>query len=271
MPDIEEIRSDWRTRAQQHKNDLYATPTPATWRYFAMAREHAATSVNAQKVLPFLALPLMPLSIQAKRMVELGSSFSYYPMQYGDPPDRWGVSEHISEGGVSTRLMLSACKLLRQAGVEATLCSIDIRGVEPHPVYGDLFGRLKHLLGDLDLLEPWRPFMGTDTREWLRQEADRIERGEAEPIDFALVDSNHTYDQVRTELDALLPVISERGIILVDDCYDTEYMHGADWIPEETKEGLRRGGEYGAILEFIEAHPEWQPDWLETMVLLRRR
>src|SRR5207253_2657079 len=100
-------------------------------------------------------------------------------------PDRWGVSDNVDEGGVSTRLMLTACKLLRQAGVDASLCSIDIRGVEPHPVHGDLAAKLTQLMTDLDLVDCWRPFFGTDTVTWLKEEAIRIARGEAEPIDFA--------------------------------------------------------------------------------------
>jgi Methyltransferase domain len=176
------------------------------------------------------------------------------------------VSSAVSEGLVSTRLLLAACRLLEGEGVRATLTSVDLRSAD-HPY----FERGWALLLDLGLAPWWRPAMGVDSVSWLREEAGRLLEGTAQPIDMAFVDSNHTYAQVRAELDALVPLMAPHGVVLIDNCYALLYEPGIDWIQGDGAEGADRGGEYGAILEFLAAHPEWSAQWDgRDLAVLRR-
>ena len=230
------------------------------WRYLELARLHATDNINWYKAVPFFALPL---AVGAKRIVELGSSFSYYPDTYANGLP-WASSSAVDEGVISTRLMLAAARLLNQFGIRSSVTSIDIRE-------NFLYKNVCRLLTDLGLIQFWDPKMGKDTIEWLKDEKERLRNGEAEPIDFMLIDSNHTYDQVAGEIKGSVPLMSPKGIMLVNDCWITDYKHGADWVPEESEEGVKRGGEYGAILEFLEQNPDWQADWVpEGMVVLSR-
>jgi hypothetical protein len=265
-PDLASARENWYAAAMAHQNS--AGEGFQISRYFDLVRQHAIEGVNHYKSLLFFALPL---AVQAERLVELGSSFSYYPETYADGSP-WGVSSDRNEGVVSTRIMLSACRLLNRLGVPARLTSIDIRtSADLYAAVGrDLVASARSLIEDLDLSQFWDLHEGTDTVAWLHEETERFLRGEAKPIDFVLVDSNHTYDQVSRELEAVLPLLSRWAVILVDDCYETNYVHGATWIPEESREGVLRGGEYGAVLEFLQAHPEWRADWMPFNVLLSR-
>ena len=265
--DDADVLREWRDRAMAHQN---AIPGEVNlWRYFQMVRTHATTGVNDYKALLFFALPL---ALRARRIVELGSSFSFYPDTYEDGSP-WGVSSDRDEGVVSTRIILSACRLLKQLGVPSKLLSIELRDASYIERWGnrDLVARARQLIDDLGLSEFWELHTGTDTVAWLAEERGRLLRGETEPIDFVLVDSNHTYDQVSRELAGVLPVLSATGAILVDDCFETNYAHGVDWIPEDSAEGLRRGGEYGAVLEFLDAHPDWHGEWMQSNVLLTRQ
>lgn len=260
---LDEARLYWQRRVSGTRDKLLNHTPDALWLYFKMTRSHLQPgNISEFRTLPLLVLPLV---FQSKRMVELGSAFTYYPETYGNPPDAWVASDSGTEGLVGTRFLLMACKFLHEfAGIDATLVSVDLRE-------GGLAPNSDRLLDELGLLEDWQPFIGTDTLTWLQEEGQRIERGEAERLDFVLVDSNHTYAQVSAELTATLPLLSEGGVMLVDDCYVTEARHGATWIPEDGDEGVRRGGEYGAVLEFLAQHPDWQADWFESMVLLSRR
>lgn len=248
----------WALRREEHRAHL--DEGIQTWRYLELVRRHTNKNVNWFKAIPFFALPL---AVGARRMVELGSSFSYYPETY-QPRSPWGISKAVDEGVVSTRLMLAAARLLTDFGVHSTVTSVDLRD-------SSLYKNARQLLTELDLIRFWDPKMATDSIGWLNEEQQRLRRGEVEPIDFGLIDSNHTYDQVSRELAGILPLMSAKGVLLVDDCWTTNYKHGADWVPEESEEGIKRGGEYGAVLEFLEQHPNWQAEWIpEGMAILSR-
>jgi predicted O-methyltransferase YrrM len=247
----------WRARARRHENLLYGEE--GTWRYFEMVRQHALGGVNYFKALPLFTAPLLN---RAETLVELGSSFTYYPETYSD---KWGVSTDATEGLVSTRLLLAACRLLRMQGIGASLISVDIRE-------STYYANARQLLSELGLFHLWQPVMLTDTLAWLEERGRQTALGEVKQIDFALVDSNHTHRQVSEELKALVPLMSPRGIIVVDDVFTTAYRHDDRSIPQESASGVRRGGEYGAVLEFMRRHPEWHVDWIpQGMVLLQRR
>ncbi len=221
-----------------------------------MVRRHCAEGFNQHKVLVFFSLPLLH---QTRRIVELGCGFTYYPETY-KPANPWQVSSSPHEALVSTRMFLTACRFLRKVGVAASVTSVDIRR-EP-----ELFRRAQMLLKDMDLLQYWNPVLGTDSIKWLM--------GQKEMIDLALVDSHHTYDQVAGELGALGRLMSPRGIIIVDDCYDVSYSPGVDWGKDESMDGVRNGGEYGAILDFLKGNSDWAAEWtpmsIASMVVLRK-
>src|SRR5438045_430608 len=88
-----------------------------------MLPEHVISNPPSRKILLLFALPLLT---RAKTIVELGASLTSFPETYEDGSP-WGVSSDQHEGLVSTRIFLSACYLLRQCGVAATLTSIDTR------------------------------------------------------------------------------------------------------------------------------------------------
>lgn len=226
------------------------------YKYLEMVRKHCSKGYNRYKIIFFYSFPLI---IQAKRIVELGSSFTYYPETYS-PQSPWEVSSSESEGLVSTRIFLVACRFLNKFGVAATVTSVDVRE-------SSLFENAKSLLKELDLLKYWEPVMGTDSIGWLKRQT--------EPIDLALVDSNHTYDQVAGELENLAPLMSAKGVIIVDDAYSLDYMPGVNWCDDETEKGRQKGGEYGAVLDFLKKHPEWVGEWVPmsivSIVLLYKR
>lgn len=280
---LEDAVAYWHNEASQRHNNLHYTQAPVLWRYFQMLRNHVFTrdyepdlSIETSEPDVYKAVPLytFPMLQQSRRMVELGASFSFFPDFYPDGSP-WRRSKHVWEGVISTRILLTVCKLLGDfCGVQSSLTSVDIRdGTERYDIgedEGTLLGRVEALLESIGLRQYWRPYMGIGTFEWLADEAGRLQRGEVQPIDFLLIDANHTYGQVKGELEGALPLMSERGMILIDDSYITAYTHHDERIPAETEEGLRHGGEYGAIIEFIAEHPEWQPEWLQFMCLLRR-
>lgn len=218
------------------------------YKYLEMVRKYCSKGYNRHKIVFFYSFPLV---IQAKRIVELGSSFTYYPDTY-NPKSPWEVSSSESEGLISTRVFLVACRFLNKFGVAATLTSVDIRESR-------LFENAKSLLRQMDLLKYWVPVMGTDSIQWLKRQK--------ESVDLALVDSNHTYDQVAGELENLAPLMSSKGVIIVDDAYNLDYRPGADWCDDETEEGRRKGGEYGAVLDFLEKHPEWVGEWVPMSIV----
>lgn len=155
------------------------------------------------------------------------------------------------EAMMSTRVFGIACRMLDAVGVTARLHSVDIRDWDTPP---------RSLMTDLGLDQYWDRHFGTDSIGWLREF-----EGE---IDVLLVDSNHTYHHVKGELDACAPKMAERSAIIVDNCYSTIYRTGSDYMADEDAEGIRRGGEYGAVLEFLNAHPEWIAHWAEPDVVV---
>lgn len=244
----------WRKKQDEHLPQIDSACHD--YKYFEIVRKHIVEGFNRYKIIPYFAFPLM---IQARNIVELGSAFTYYPETYRHSSP-WGVSKSGSEGLVSTRIFLTACRFLNKIGVKARLTSVDIRE-------SSMVEKSKQLLKDLGLIQYWNPVMGTDSIKWLKEQK--------EPSDLALVDSQHTYAQVAGELKNLSPLMSSKGIIIVDDCYDLNYKPGATWAADETEEGCAKGGEYGAVLDFLEKHPEWVAEWcprsIVSMVFLYKR
>ncbi len=238
----------WFERQSAHRRKLPGTDLA----YLEMVRRHAADGFTPYMVLPLFSYALL---LRPERIVELGCSYTYYPETYRRA-DPWVVSDAMSEGLVSTRLLLAACRFLDAHGVRVTLTSVDLRTAD-HP----LFARNEALLRDLGLAAWWQPAMGVDSVSWLREEEERIRAGSAKLIDLAFVDSNHTYAHVRAELEALRRIMAGRGVMLIDNCYALTYEPGVDSMPGDGAKGISHGGEYGAILDFVGAHPEWSVEW----------
>ncbi|GMU39838.1 MAG: hypothetical protein AMXMBFR23_07040 [Chloroflexota bacterium] len=220
---------------------------------------HESIAAHARdSFVSYLAVPLyaIPILLRARRIVELGTAFTYYPATYpGGSP--WRVSRAPDEGMVTTRFLLSAAWHLRGVGIPATLTSVDIRSSEL-----PIFANAHPLFSDLGVVDCWQPVFGTDSIGWLREQAGTT------PIDFALVDSNHTFAHASAELEALAPCMAETAVIVVDNCYGVFYAHGD---PPDVEEEARRGSKFGAVQAFIAAHPEWTPRWTsEGMMLLYR-
>jgi len=235
----------WRAEQVRQQRDAPAN-------HFDMIAAHVADSFAGYMAIPLFSIPLL---LQARNIVELGSAFSYYPDTYpGGSP--WVASKSGSEGNAGTRFLLSSARLLNHAGVPARVTSIDIRSADDPKMAGS-----RSLLSSLGLMEFWNPVMGQDTVAWLR--------GWDERIDFALVDSNHTYAHVAAELAALEPLMSERSVIAVDNAYTYYYANPLELLQGtaasgDDEVGIRRGGKFGAIREFTAAHPEWQPVWTRS-------
>jgi predicted O-methyltransferase YrrM len=240
--------SIWEKRRYELQKQIEAG---GEFQYFEMLREHVVACglrANQHKVLPFLSYAL---AVRPRRIVELGASFSYYPETYanGSP---WLASTAEDEGVLSTRVFLVACRILNQIGISATLTSVDIRDTHR-------FTNVQKLLTDCDLIRYWKPVMGQDSIAWLK--------AQTEPIDLCLVDSQHTYAQVKGELEALIPLMNPKGLIIVDDWADTEFKPHVEWSPDDDEEGVSKGGEFGAVLEFLKAHPEWRVEWWPSRVV----
>lgn len=240
-PALDDARAAWRARLSAHVSSI----SGGDYQYFELLREHVVGGIpgNRPKIIPFVVLPIL---LRARNIVELGSSFTYFPETYPDASP-WRASTSDSEGLISTRAFLVACRFLNQASVPATLTSVDIRE-------SSLLENAKDLFTKLDLIQYWRPAMGVDSIEWLKSRTEKI--------DLALVDGHHTYAQVRGELEGLAPLMSHHAVIIVDDCYDVDYQTGVSWAVDETPEGTAKGGEYGAIVEFLDEHPEWTAQWV---------
>lgn len=209
--------------------------------YFQLIAKHAKVRKSGYKIIPLFSLALL---LRPRNIVELGAAFTYYPEGY---PSRWGVCSKKDEGLVSTRVLLAACRFLNGIGIPARLTSIDIRKDD------EQLKKCKAFLEKLGLLEFWNPVYGTDSLTWLR--------GNREKIDIAYVDSAHTYKQVRDELEILSPLMSEDGLIVVDDGFTINDSPKASWRIDEDEQGRSSGGEFGAILYFLEKHGEWFSRW----------
>jgi hypothetical protein len=217
--------------------------------YFELIRHHILESPQSIRLLPLFALTL---AIQARRIVEFGTSFTYYPEGYEGP---WSVTKDTTEGFISPRIFLPACRLLTNLAIPSTLTSVELRNT-PGFVEGCL-----GLVEELGLSQYWKPCFGMSSEVWLAAELDRLKRGQAQRIDLAYIDSHHTYEQVKLELEGVLPLMAPRSLIVVDNCYTVHYETGVDWAPSESPLGVERGGEYGAILEFLRAQSEWRAEW----------
>lgn len=237
----------WVDRKHDHMRSLIEGHHD--YKYFELVREHLERSPQKQRLLPLYALAL---ALQARRIVEFGSSFTYYPNEYDGP---WDVTTHPSEGFISTRVFLCACRTLTRLGIPSHLESVDVRSLALEAP-GSL-----DLLQDLGLADLWTDATGAGSDVWLQKERERAKLPGWQPIDLAYVDSNHTYAQVELEMEGVLPFMAERSVIIVDNCYTVAYEVDHPTIPGETTEGMSKGGEYGAILAFIAAHPEWRAEW----------
>ncbi len=243
--------SYWQTTIQKHRANLHSGYHD--YKYFSLVRKHCYKNNNYYKILPLFTLPLL---IQARNIVELGSAFTYYPETYF-PKTPWGKSNNPMEGLVSTRILLTACHFLNKVGIPATLTSVDMRG-------GSGFIQAKRLLEELDLLKYWQPVMNADSVKWLKEYK--------KTIDFALVDTSHTYSQVSAELESLHPLMANKSIVVIDDGFTISDEFSGDWRPQETDAGRSKGGEYGAICDFLKIHPEWHAEWVPPgMVYLYKK
>lgn len=210
-------------------------------KYFDFIKCLAGHPIFSYKVIPLFSIPLL---LRPINIVELGPAFTSYPEKCNDP---WGRYDKLDEGLISTRVLLTACRFLNKYGIKACLTSIDIREDKKR------FEDSKKQLQELDLFQYWKPFYGTDSLEWLEKNKD--------PIHLAYVDSSHTYKQVKAELEALAPLMIPDGLIMIDDGFTLSDPSKELWRVNEDDEGRSKGGEFGAILDFLKDHPEWHNVW----------
>ncbi len=239
-PELEADARHWSARVVKAQDSAPLTP-------FDVVLDVARHSVGNDRAVELLAIPL---ALRARTVVELGCAMSYYDLGASYA----AALRNAHEGMMSTRVLGTACALLRQTGTEASLISVDIR---------EWPERDRSLMHDLGFGDLWTLHQGTDSVGWLQAFEGTI--------DVLLVDSNHTYQHVRAELEAAASRMSERSAIIVDNCYTMIYRTGSSYMADDDAEGIAHGGEYGAILEFLDAHPEWRPAWKrhEVMVMTR--
>ncbi|MFA7248574.1 MAG: class I SAM-dependent methyltransferase [Dehalococcoidia bacterium] len=181
----------------------------------------------------------IPLALDSRVIVELGSAFSFYDLGHSY---EWSVAQPSES--VSTRIFLAAARLMAVRGVESVVYSVDIR--EP-------IGMRLRLPVDFGLDRYHRPQFGSDSVAWL---------GAFEgTIDVLFCDSRHTYRQITSELDAALPKLSERCVVIVDNCYTTTAEVGD---PEP-------GGKFAALQAWSAAHAEFHPTWTKRDMLILTR
>ena len=133
------------------------------------------------------------------------------------------VVETGLDRGNSTRIFLEASKI---SGLK--LYTIDVKD------YPDTRKRLE----DLGL-----------TKNWVFIQNDSVKAGsewKGEKIDLLYLDSHHSYEHVKAELEAWLPHLSEKAVIL---CHET--------TPQEKHQMYETGGPKRALTEFAEKHKEW--------------
>jgi len=236
-PSTRKSAIDWSTRVRDLRASLGLG-------YFEVIQDAAAHLLSRDKTIE---LALLPLALQARTVVELGCAMSYYD---AGRPYSLAVRD-ITEGMMSTRVLGIACALLRSVGVPATLHSVDIREWPERP---------RSLMRDLGLGDAWQFHAGQDSINWVRNYPGEI--------DVLLVDSNHTYTHVAAELEAASAKMAPRSAIVIDNCYATFYRTGSSYMSDDDREGIERGGEFGAILDFLAAHPEWHPYWKSEEVMV---
>jgi len=182
------------------------------------------------------------LALRPSVVVELGSGFSWYDFgrNYED------AIKKLDEG-LSTRVLLSAARLLTSTGTPCHVYSVDLRDPE----------RLRSRLAqDFGLDDHLTYALGCDSVAWMRDYCGTV--------GVLFTDSRHTRAQVLAELDAALPKMTERAAIIVDNCYTTDYDN-------EPAEDVARGGKYGALIEWAASHPDWTPTWTRHDALLLSR
>jgi hypothetical protein len=251
-PAASEAASQWYERRREYLRRADSASSP--FRYLDLVARHAAESPQAARLLALFSLAL---SVRPRRIVEFGSAFTLYPKHV---ESAWSVSTAADEGMISTRVLLSACAVLESLGVESNLASVDVREQAFYDG-SDVTHSGEQLFSQLGLRKYWQPSFGLDSVEWLRLHAPGILSGSEPPIDFAFIDSSHTYTQVSAELAGLEPLMSRSGLIVVDNCYVLADVSHQGFFPDETSDGASRGGEFGAIVDFLEAHPGWRAQW----------
>ncbi len=181
----------------------------------------------------------IPLALDSRVIVELGSAFSFYDLGHSY---EWSVAQPSES--VSTRILLAAARLLAIRGVQSTVYSVDLRDPQP------MRPRLAH---DFALEAYHQPQFGQDSVAWLQ----RFEG----TIDVLFCDSKHTYRQITAELDAALPTLAARAAVIVDNCYTTTPEAG-DPVP---------GGKFAALQEWSRSHPEFNATWTQRDMLILTR
>lgn len=125
--------------------------------------------------------------------------------------------------GNSTRIFLESSKI-----GNFKVYTVDIKD----------YPETRRRIRELGLTENWT-FIQKDSvqlaKEWLNN-----------PIDLLFLDSHHSYEHVKAELESWLPHLSDKAIIL---CHDT--------TPQEKHEMYSTGGPKRALKEFAENHKEW--------------
>lgn len=242
-------KSEWQKKASKFQQGVFESRH--CHKYFDLIKCYADHPIFSFKAIPLFSIPLV---LRPTNIIELGAAFTSYPEKYDNP---WGLYDGMSEGLLSTRILLTACRFLNKYGIKATLTSIDIRDNKKK------FEDGKKCLQALDLFQYWRPFYGTDSLEWLKKNKG--------PIHLAYVDSSHTYKQVKAELEALALLMAPDGLVIIDDGFIISDPCKELWRVSEDDEGRSKGGEFGAILDFLKDHPEWHHVWSpEGMVYLCR-
>jgi hypothetical protein len=252
-PELAAAFWNWSFRKAQLVNDT-TDGAHSEFRYWEMVRKYAADSPFWYAIIPIFAYPLM---LGARRIVEFGTAFTFYPKTLETP---WSVSSSPDEGMLSTRILLAACKILKHRGIDSKLVSIEVRGKAMYE-HEDITHNGDALFADLGLREYWEPKFGADSVEWLTEQKELVRSGRELPIDFALLDSNHTYALTKSELEGLAAIMSDKGVMIVDNAYTIFYEPNAEWSLDESPEGIRRGGKFGAVLEFVTSNSDWEIDW----------
>jgi predicted O-methyltransferase YrrM len=133
--------------------------------------------------------------------------------------------------GNSTIIFLEACRFLGDCKLYTFEININKEDTLP----------ARKRISELGL-EPW----------WTLIEKDSVQAGREwsyGKIDVLFLDSHHSYEHVKAELEAFKPHLSEKAVIL---CHD---IHPA---PEhQTHEMYKTGGPLRAIKEFQNRNPEW--------------
>jgi len=131
--------------------------------------------------------------------------------------------------GNSTIIFLEACRFLGDCKLYTFEININKEDTLP----------ARKRISELGL-EPW----------WTLVEKDSVQAGREwnhEKIDVLFLDSHHSYEHVKAELEAFKPHLSEKAVIL---CHDTN--------PKEEHEMYKTGGPLKALKEFQTENPNWK-------------